>query len=150
MDPKPDQDPRVFGPPGSRSGSISQRYRSGSATGSASGSGSISQRHGSADPDPHQNVMDPQHWWIRDILVRIRIRRSVPLIYGSGSMLGTGFFVKRRKCTFVSAKGNFYQRFQYHSRRVKLKEMARGCGEGGGRVNPDGKGEVPYPTTKSE
>ncbi len=28
------------------------------------GSGSISQRHGSADPDPdpHQNVMDPQHW----------------------------------------------------------------------------------------
>ncbi len=21
-----------------------------------------SQRHGSADPDPHQNVMDPQHW----------------------------------------------------------------------------------------
>jgi hypothetical protein len=25
-------------------------------------SGSISQRHGSADPDPHQNVMDPQHW----------------------------------------------------------------------------------------
>ncbi len=35
--------------------------------GSASGfkSGSISQRHGSADPDPdpHQNVMDPQHWY---------------------------------------------------------------------------------------
>ncbi len=31
--------------------------------GSASGpgSGSISQMHGSADPDPHQNVMDPQH-----------------------------------------------------------------------------------------
>ncbi len=30
-------------------------------------SGSISQRHGSADPDPdpHQNVMDPQHW-LRD------------------------------------------------------------------------------------
>jgi hypothetical protein len=26
------------------------------------GSGSISRRHGSADPDPHQNVMDPQHW----------------------------------------------------------------------------------------
>jgi hypothetical protein len=33
--------------------------------GSGSRSGSISQRHGSAgpdsDPDPHQNVMDPQH-----------------------------------------------------------------------------------------
>jgi hypothetical protein len=26
-----------------------------------SGSGFISQRHGSADPDPPQNVMDPQH-----------------------------------------------------------------------------------------
>jgi hypothetical protein len=28
------------------------------------GSGYISQRHGSADPDPdpHQNVMDPKHW----------------------------------------------------------------------------------------
>jgi hypothetical protein len=25
-------------------------------------SGSISQRHESADPDPPQNVMDPQHW----------------------------------------------------------------------------------------
>jgi hypothetical protein len=23
---------------------------------------SISQRHGSADPDPHQNVMDPEYW----------------------------------------------------------------------------------------
>jgi hypothetical protein len=26
-----------------------------------SGSGSFSQKHGSADPDPYQNVMDPQH-----------------------------------------------------------------------------------------
>jgi hypothetical protein len=25
-------------------------------------SGFISQRHGSADPDPHRYVMDPQHW----------------------------------------------------------------------------------------
>jgi hypothetical protein len=29
--------------------------------GSGSESGSISQRHGSVDPYPHQNVMDPQH-----------------------------------------------------------------------------------------
>jgi hypothetical protein len=29
--------------------------------GSGSASGTISQGHGSADPDPHQNVMDPQH-----------------------------------------------------------------------------------------
>ncbi len=32
--------------------------------GSASRFGSIGQRHGSADPEPHQNVMDPQHCWI--------------------------------------------------------------------------------------
>jgi hypothetical protein len=30
-------------------------------SGSESGSRSISQRHGSADPDPHQNVMDPEN-----------------------------------------------------------------------------------------
>jgi hypothetical protein len=41
---------------GSASGSESE-----SGSESASESGSISQRHGSADPDPHQNVMDPQH-----------------------------------------------------------------------------------------
>ncbi len=29
--------------------------------GSGSESGSISQRQGSSDPDPHQNVMDPEH-----------------------------------------------------------------------------------------
>ncbi len=29
------------------------------------GSGSISQRHVSPDPDPPQNVMDPQHWFPR-------------------------------------------------------------------------------------
>jgi hypothetical protein len=47
-------------------------------SGSASGSGSISQRHGSADPDPnpHQNVMDPQHWFVR-----------VKFSFGSGSFL---------------------------------------------------------------
>jgi hypothetical protein len=39
------------------------------------GSGSISQRHGSADTelDPHQNVMDPEHWFfptaVADILL---------------------------------------------------------------------------------
>ncbi len=33
------------------------------------GSGSIRQRHGSAnpDPDPHQNVMDPEHWLLQSI-----------------------------------------------------------------------------------
>jgi hypothetical protein len=36
---------------------------SGSPSGPASESGSISQRLGSADPDPHKNVMDPEHWY---------------------------------------------------------------------------------------
>jgi hypothetical protein len=31
-------------------------------SGSESGSGSISQRHGYAVSDPHQNIMDPRHW----------------------------------------------------------------------------------------
>jgi hypothetical protein len=34
-------------------------------------SGSINNRHGSADPnsepDPHQNVMDPQHWFLHSL-----------------------------------------------------------------------------------
>jgi hypothetical protein len=30
-------------------------------SGSESGSGPISESYGSADPDPHQNVMDPEH-----------------------------------------------------------------------------------------
>ncbi len=30
--------------------------------GSGSASGSISQGYGSADPDPYQNFLDPQHW----------------------------------------------------------------------------------------
>jgi hypothetical protein len=73
-------DLHVFGPPGSRSGSISQRYGSESGSGSSSNKyekniffaslksmkkevRSISQRYGSGDPDPdlHQNVTDPQH-----------------------------------------------------------------------------------------
>ncbi len=34
-----------------------------------SASGSISQRHGSADPDPHQNVMDLEHCFLADMRV---------------------------------------------------------------------------------
>ncbi len=37
---------------------------SGYESGFESGSGSISQRHGSADPDPHQNFMDADHWFV--------------------------------------------------------------------------------------
>ncbi len=41
------------------------------------GSGSISQRHGSADPDPHQNVMDPQHW-TKDSDLQLWVGRARP------------------------------------------------------------------------
>jgi hypothetical protein len=36
----------------------------GSGVGSGSGAGFISQRYGflDPDPDPHQNITDPQHW----------------------------------------------------------------------------------------
>jgi hypothetical protein len=86
-DPDPEPDPHVVEPPGS--GSISQKYGSGSGSGSypflkgkniffaslkpikkgvgsgvGSGFGSIYQRYGSADPNPHQNVTGPQHWYI--------------------------------------------------------------------------------------
>jgi hypothetical protein len=33
-----------------------------------SGSGSVSQRHGSANPDPYQNVSDPQHCILKIII----------------------------------------------------------------------------------
>ena len=71
-DPTPDPDPHVFGPPGSRSGSISQRY--------GSGTGSIGQMHRSADPDPHQTVMDPQHCWkpLNTETLRLKIRHNEP------------------------------------------------------------------------
>jgi hypothetical protein len=39
--------------------SLKKKVRSG--VGSGFGTGSISQRYGSADLDPHQKIMDPQH-----------------------------------------------------------------------------------------
>jgi hypothetical protein len=42
--------------------------------------GSISQRHGSADPDPPQNVMDPQHWF--RVLYRKRQKVCNRLFFG--------------------------------------------------------------------
>jgi hypothetical protein len=41
--------------------SILKFTEEGLGTGVGSGSGSISQRYGSPDPDPRQNVTDPQH-----------------------------------------------------------------------------------------
>ncbi len=136
-----DPDPQIFGPPGSGSVSVGERYASGSfyhqtkilrktliptvlwlffsetwcmysvywvpsksnkqkyllaswrsmtkiaGSGSGSGSGSISQRHGSADPDPYQNVTDPQHCLTGTGTVRYRYGGTpqdicIPKLYG--------------------------------------------------------------------
>jgi hypothetical protein len=47
------------------------------------GSGSICQRHGSADPDPYQNVMDPQHWLNHPSYLFSSVRRN-PVIQTTG------------------------------------------------------------------
>jgi hypothetical protein len=46
------------------------------------GSGSVSQRHGSADQSPHQNVMDPQHFFFAGVSDRIprETREGWPLL----------------------------------------------------------------------
>ncbi len=47
--------------------------------GFGSESGSISHMHGSADPDPHQNVMDPQQWCknVMQAGLQLRIAKTV-------------------------------------------------------------------------
>jgi hypothetical protein len=51
--------------------------------GSGSESGSISQRHGSVDPDSHQNAMDPQHWRIVTKIPEGRTSTNIPYLSGS-------------------------------------------------------------------
>ncbi len=57
--------------------------------GAESGSGSISQRHGSADPDPDppQNVMDPQHCFEE---FSQNMRRRMKKISKHGNVVETG------------------------------------------------------------
>jgi hypothetical protein len=54
--------------------------------GSGSESGSNSQRHGSADPDPPQNVMDPQHWKKQTV-----IPASEPIVSHAECVFLSGF-----------------------------------------------------------
>ncbi len=42
---------------------------------------SISQRHGSSDPDPYQNVTDPQHWKKIFIDTQHRPKSLDPVVY---------------------------------------------------------------------
>jgi hypothetical protein len=50
--------------------------KKGVESGVRSGSGSIIQRYGSGDPDPHQNVTDPQHC--------CTMCTTVPLVFPAG------------------------------------------------------------------
>ncbi len=64
--------------------------------GSGSESGSISQKHGSEDPDPLQNVMDPEHWYTCTAkFIRFSqgcgSRSTFSLEAGSGSALKSKF-----------------------------------------------------------
>jgi hypothetical protein len=57
--------------------------------GSRSGVGSVRQRHGSADPDPYQNVRDPQHCYQLHISPdAVQLRILLPLNFGR---FATGF-----------------------------------------------------------
>jgi hypothetical protein len=64
-------------------------------SGSASGSGSIIQRHGSADPDPHQNVMDPEHCFFLNetefLQDKVYTGQSTVPMYGDKVNMGTKF-----------------------------------------------------------
>jgi hypothetical protein len=65
---------------------------SGEIAGSGYEFGSISQRYGSADPDPYQNFMDPQHCGsVNGLALLVRIRTAFPLqirsVYVCGSFL---------------------------------------------------------------
>ncbi len=59
--------------------SLTKIAGSGSGSGFGSESKSVSQRYGSVDPDPYQNVTEPQHWRkdIRDVLIRDIMNRIV-------------------------------------------------------------------------
>jgi hypothetical protein len=66
-----------------------------------SGSGSIGQRHGSADPDsdPHQNVIDPQHWsWVISVWLTSApsMKTTLARFFRTGSMLADTLQQARR------------------------------------------------------
>jgi hypothetical protein len=112
------------------------------------GSGSISQRHGSEDPDPdpHQNVMDPQHcylcvcFWkiaVLDILLRIFF-----VLLPSIHLIAVFFVTSRhRKKREVAGSRNppphpavFLEAFPGRDTSVQ-DQMSPGGGGGGGGAN---------------
>jgi hypothetical protein len=64
--------------------------------GSGSGyeSGSITQSHGSADPDPLQNVMDPEHWSNLTVPIFFCRRKLCQIVPYLSSIFAEGILVK--------------------------------------------------------
>jgi hypothetical protein len=87
------------------------------------GSESISQRHGSEDPDPHQNVMDPEH--CGKCFLRIKIRGAVYMNDGSGMSInyGPGFYLA--KVPIHMEQNKFSNREQMHL--VKIPPFLLSC-----------------------
>ncbi len=95
-----------------------------SRSGSESGSGSISQRHGSADldPDPHKNVMDPQHC---STLNSLKARRRADLLSTGRSGPGERRLVLRSSIDFRRCLSPCSGRTERPSRSVSALEPGR-------------------------
>jgi hypothetical protein len=74
-----DPDPHVLGPPGS---------------------GSVHQSHRSANPDPPQNVMDSQHWYLSWFLEK-KANHSLPQIQTYPQSSISGFLVMHNFIVFL-------------------------------------------------
>jgi hypothetical protein len=76
------------------------------------GSGSISQRHGTADPnpdpDPHQNVMDPEH--CLKCLGKLAAHMLTRRLYGSAKRMSTRTAMSPNRYRHLDLL-SFYQRF---------------------------------------
>ncbi len=81
-----------------------------------SGSGSISQRYGSADPDPHQNFMDPQHCFKR-------FGSHGEYIFERPIQIKQ-YFVNMRK-QFFYIPVYIFKKFLCHSRRLSESSLVR-------------------------
>jgi hypothetical protein len=86
-------------------------------------SGSVSQRYGSPDPDPHQNVTDPQH------LLFDTVKHLLPAVRYFVTCK-TGFFPPLDRKQVPHGGG--------HKHEQRVEPVARGV-HGGGDLHPDGR-----------
>ena len=83
-----------------------------------SASGSISQRHGSADPDPHQNVMDPQHGK-KELCHKKKILRKIIVMWKTGEDIapfdGSTYLRVVSPPPFLARLASFFSRLALYS-----------------------------------